>query len=169
MAQAARQYYGYASYAGQAARSGSTAPDRRPDVVVIPGRRSSNPALQGISPQFATAFKVAFAAFAVLAILFAVRVWLSTATVSMLHNVDSLEVTLASAQTKTNELEIQHSVLAGSARISEEATKIGMVAPNDVKYIKVAPQAPVQPEADQTAAPDGTVQNGEPIDSPNVE
>ena len=117
MAQAARQYYGYSRFAGQAARD--LAPERqaRPDVHVIPGQRTSNPALQAISPEHAFAFKLALVIIVTIAVLCSVRVWLSASTVAMLDNVNTIESTLTSAQAKTNELEIQHSILSSSTRI----------------------------------------------------
>lgn len=159
MAQAARQYYGYDSYARRAVRATAPAPQPQPDVVVIPGQRAVNPSLQSISPEFARAFKLAFVIFAVIAILFSVRVFLSTATVSLLHNVNSLESTLASAQTKTNELEIQHSFLAGTMRIEQEAMKLGMVAPTDIKYIKVTIPGKVAINGNGSISLAGTLQN----------
>lgn len=170
MAQAARQLYGYDySYASQAVRAGSPAPGPQGDVVVIPGRRSSNPALQSISPEFARAFKLAFVLFAVAALLFGARVYFSTATVSLLHSVNSLETSLASALTTTNELEIQHSILAGTTRIEEEAAKLGMTAPSDVKYIKVAIPGRVALNSNGSISLAGTLQNIETYYAPRTE
>ncbi len=161
MAQAARQYYGYQRYAASAAHT--AAPERapRPDVRVIPGQRTSNPALQSISPEYALAFKIAIVLIATIAALCAVRVWLSASTVAMLDNVNAIESTLASAQAKTNELEIQHSILSSSTRIEEEATKIGMVAPAEVKYLKVVVPGKVVLNADGSISLIGTLQNVE--------
>lgn len=169
MAQAARQYYGYNSYAGSAARAVQPAPQAQPDVVVIPGRRSSNPALQSISPQLASAFKLMLVALVVLAALCVTRIYLSTATVSLLNNVDSLETTLATSLTKTNELEIQHSVLAGTTRIEQEASGLGMSAPSNVKYIKVVVPGKVALNSNGTISLAGTLQNIEAYYAPKTE
>lgn len=159
MAQAARQYYSYRGYAGSAARS--VAPERapQPDVQVIPGTRSTNPALQSVSPEFARAFKLALVALFALAIICSLRVWLSAATVSMLDNVNALESTLTAAQATTNELEIQHSILSSSIRIEEEATKLGMIAPANVKYIKIVLPGKVALNVDGTISLANTLQN----------
>lgn len=159
MAQAARTYYGYQGYAAQAARS--AAPERmpQPDVQVIPGTRSSNPALQSISPEFARAFKLALVAIVALAVACSLRVWLSAATVGMLDSVGELETTLATTQARTNELEIQHSILSSSTRIEEEAAKIGMVAPTNVKYLKIAVPGKVTLNPDGSIYLAGTLQN----------
>lgn len=161
MAQAARQYYGYSRFTGQAARD--LAPERqaRPDVHVIPGQRTSNPALQAISPEHAFAFKLALVIIVTIAVLCSVRVWLSASTVAMLDNVNTIESTLTSAQAKTNELEIQHSILSSSTRIEEEATKIGMIAPPTVKYLKVVIPGKVVLNADGSISLTGTLQNVE--------
>ncbi len=161
MAQAARQYYGYQRYAASAAHTAGPERAPRPDVCVIPGQRTSNPALQSISPEYALAFKIAIVLIATIAALCAVRVWLSASTVAMLDNVNAIESTLASAQAKTNELEIQHSILSSSTRIEEEATKIGMVAPAEVKYLKVVVPGKVVLNADGSISLIGTLQNVE--------
>lgn len=159
MAQAARQYYSYRGYAGQAVRSAAPERASRPDVQVIPGTRSSNPAFQSISPEFARAFKLVLIAIVALAIVCSLRVWLSAATVSMLDSVNSLESTISSAQATKNELEIQHSILSSSTRIEEEAAKIGMVAPANVKYLKIAMLGKVALNPDGTISLSGTLQN----------
>lgn len=161
MAQAARQYYGYQRYAASAARTAAPERAQRPDVRVIPGQRASNPALQSISPEYAFAFKLAVILIATIAVLCAARVWLSATTVAMLDNVNAIESTLASAQAKTSELEIQHSILSSSTRIEEEATKIGMVAPAEVKYLKVVVPGKVVLNADSSISLAGTLQNVE--------
>lgn len=159
MAQAARQYYSYRGYADQAARSASPGRAPRPDVQVIPGTRSSNPALQSISPEFARAFKLVLVVIVALAIVCSLRVWLSAATVSMLDSVNALESTITSAQATKNELEIQHSILSSSTRIEEEAAKIGMVAPANVKYLKIAMLGKVALNPDGSISLSGTLQN----------
>lgn len=159
MAQAARQYYGYSRYAAQAARSAAPERSARPDVRVIPGQRTSNPALQSISPEYAFAFKLALVIIATIAVLCSVRVWLSATTVAMLDNVSTIESTLTSAQARTNELEIQHSILSSSTRIEEEATNIGMIAPANVKYLKIVVPGKVVLNADGTISLAGTLQN----------
>lgn len=159
MAQAARQYYSYRGYAGQAVRSAAPEHAPRPDVQVIPGTRSTNPALQSISPEFALAFKLALVVIIALAIICSLRVWLSAATVSMLDNVNVLESTLSSAQASTNELEIQHSILSSSSRIEEEATKLGMHAPENVKYLKIVLPGKVALNADGSISLANTLQN----------
>lgn len=161
MAQAARQYHGYSRFAGQAARGLAPKRQARPDVHVIPGQRTSNPALQGISPEHAFAFKLALAIIITIAALCSVRVWLSASTVAMLDNVNTIESTLTSAQAKTNELEIQHSILSSSTRIEEEASKIGMIAPPTVKYLKVVIPGKVVLNADGSISLTGTLQNVE--------
>ena len=148
MAQAARQYYGYTRYAASAVQADAPERASRPDVRVIPGKRASNPALQSISPEYAVAFKL-------------VRVWLSASTVALLENVNAVESTLASAQAKTSELEIQHSILSSSTRIEEEAAKIGMVAPVDVKYLKIVVPGKVVMNPDGSISLAGTLQNVE--------
>lgn len=159
MAQAARQYYGYRGYAEQAVRSASPERALQPDVQVIPGTRSANPALCSISPEFARAFKLVIVIIVAFAAICALRVWMSTATVSMLDNVSSLEVSLSSARATTNELEIQHSILSSSTRIEEEAAKIGMVAPGNVEYLKVVMLGKVALYPDGTLSLSGTIQN----------
>ncbi len=161
MAQAARQYYGYPRYAAQAAHTAAPERASRPDVRVIPGQRTSNPALQSISPEYAFAFKLAIILIVTIAVLCSVRVWLSAATVARLDNVNAIESTLTSAQAKTNELEIQHSILSSSTRIEEEATKIGMVAPENVMYLKIVVPGKVVLNADGSISLAGTLQNVE--------
>lgn len=79
----------------------------------------------------------------------------------MLDNVNTIESTLTSAQAKTNELEIQHSILSSSTRIEEEASKIGMIAPPTVKYLKVVIPGKVVLNADGSISLTGTLQNVE--------
>ena len=93
--------------------------------------------------------------------LCSVRVWLSASTVALLENVNAVESTLASAQAKTSELEIQHSILSSSTRIEEEAAKIGMVAPADVKYLKIVVPGKVVMNPDGSISLAGTLQNVE--------
>lgn len=159
MAQAARQYYSYRGYAGQAARS--VAPERapRPDVQVIPGTRTDNPAFRSISLEFARAFKLALVAVVALAIICTLRVWLSAATVGTLDSVNALESTLSSARATTSELEIQHSILSSSTRIEDEAAKIGMVAPANVEYLKIVLPGKVALNADGSISLANTLQN----------
>lgn len=134
MAQAARVRYESNTYA---------APDRaprreaRPNIRVIPGRRSENPALKGLSPQVVRAFKLALAIIAVVAVVGFFRVALSAATVDKLEQVQSLESELKIAQASGNELEIQHSMLASSSRIEGKAKALGMVQPKKVTYLTV--------------------------------
>lgn len=159
MAQAARQRYGYHAYAASATRSASPERASRPDVRVIPGRRSENPAFQSISDQFAFIFKASLVAIAAIALVCGLRVWLSATTVSMLDNVNTLQGTLASAQATTNELEIQHSILSSSTRIEEEATNIGMHAPDQVKYLKVVVYGKIALNQDGSISLASTLQN----------
>ncbi len=161
MAQAARQYYGYTRYAASAVQTDAPERASRPDVRVIPGKRASNPALQSISPEYAFAFKLALVVIITIAVLCSVRVWLSASTVALLENVNAVESTLASAQAKTSELEIQHSILSSSTRIEEEAAKIGMVAPADVKYLKIVVPGKVVMNPDGSISLAGTLQNVE--------
>lgn len=161
MAQAARQYYGYSRYVASAAHRAAPERQARPDVHVIPGQRTSNPALQSISPEHAFAFKLALVAIVTIAVLCSVRVWLSVSTVAMLDNVNTIESTLVSAQARTNELEIQHSILSSSTRIEDEAVKIGMVAPASVKYLKVVIPGKVVLNVDGSISLAGTLQNVE--------
>lgn len=161
MAQAARQYYGYTRYAASAVQADAPERASRPDVRVIPGKRASNPALQSISPEYAFAFKLALVVIVTIAVLCSVRVWLSASTVALLENVNAVESTLASAQAKTSELEIQHSILLSSTRIEEEAAKIGMVAPVDVKYLKIVVPGKVVMNPDGSISLAGTLQNVE--------
>ena len=134
MAQVARTRYSYYS---------SVAPKRepqatpRPDVRVIPGRRASNPAYQTLSQGTVNAFKFLLVALAIIAVIAGVRVWISSATLASLENVESLQSQLDEAQSSSNELEIQHSILASSSRIEQRATELGMTAPSDVTYLKV--------------------------------
>lgn len=138
MAQAARQRYTYGTsaynYSSRAAR-----PQRstRPDVSVVPGRRADNPAYASIPESFARAFKLLIAVVAVLAVVCGLRIWLWSSTVSALESVDALETSLTTAQAQTNELEIQHSILASSSRIETEAANLGMVAPENITYLKL--------------------------------
>lgn len=159
MAQAARQYHGYDAYSYDA--RGAAAPKRQPSagVRVIPGHRSSNPAYDSIAPEHAFAFKLAIAAIIAIAIVCSARVWLSVSTVAMVDNISSLESTLVSAQARTNELEIQHSILSSSARIEQEAANIGMKAPESVKYIKVVIPGKVVLNFDGSISLSGTLQN----------
>lgn len=161
MAQAARQRYGTLAYADSAARSFAPEPASRPDVRVIPGQRSHNPAYQSIPGHFAFIFKALIFAIAAIALVCSLRVWLSVSTVTMLENVNSLEGTLASAQATTNELEIQHSILSSSTRIEEEATNIGMHAPAQVKYLKIVVPGKVVLNGDGSISLAGTLQNVE--------
>ena len=166
MAQTARyrsRGYSYA-YDGNAARAAR--PERpqrssRPDVRVIPGRRGENPAFAAISPEFARAFKLAIVAVMLIAVICGIRVWLSVTTVSALESANSLESTLESALASTRELEIQHSILASSTRIEEEATKIGMIAPQNINYIKVIMPSTVVTNIDGSISLSGTIQNVE--------
>ncbi len=138
MAQAARQRYTYGTSAyDYSARAARPQRSTRPDVTVIPGRRADNPAYAAIPESFARAFKLLIAVVAVLAIVCGLRIWLWSSTVSALETVDKLETSLATAQAQTNELEIQHSILASSSRIENEAANLGMVAPENITYLKV--------------------------------
>ncbi len=160
MAQAARQRYTYGTsaydYSSRRARP-QRAP--RPDVTVIPGQRSENPAYAAIPEVFARAFKIAIVVLVAVAVMCGVRIWLWTSTVSALDNVDTLETTLASAQAQTNELEIQHSILASSTRIEQEAANYGMVAPDNVTYLKVVIPTKIMMNADGSISLADTIKN----------
>lgn len=159
MAQTVRQHYGYYDYAASTARAIQPERETRPDVRVIPGTRSENPALQAISPAFARAFKLAIVVLVLVASLCAARVWLSSSTVSMLEQANALESTLASAQASTNELEIQHSILSSATRIEQEAANLGMVAPSDVKFLKVPVLGKVVTYSNGSISLAGTIRN----------
>ena len=160
MAQAARQRYTYGTSAYDYS-SRPTRPQRstRPDVTVIPGQRSENPAYAALPETFARAFKYAIAVLVVVAVMCGARIWLWTSTVSALDNVNTLESTLASAQAETNELEIQHSILASSTRIEHEAANLGMVAPENVTYFKVHIPTRIMMNADGSISLADTLKN----------
>ena len=174
MAYAARQRYG-ARFAraydyeteGNAARVAQPRRPRRseesprPGVRVISGSRSTNPALQGISPEYAFAFKLAIVVIVAIAIVCSIRVFLSSSTVAALEQVNALESSIASAQAATNELEIKHSKLSSSARIEQEATNLGMVAPESVTYLKIAIPGKVVLKADGSISLSGTLSNSQ--------
>jgi cell division protein FtsL len=159
MAQVARQQYNRYGYDGSAARVARPVRQPKPDVRVIPGRRSENPALQPISPKMALLFKYAIVAIAIIAVICSVRIWLSVTTVAALENVNSLQSELTTAQASTNELEIKHSILASSSRIESEATNLGMVAPSGVTYLKVILPNKIITNQDGSISLSGTLQN----------
>lgn len=165
MAQAARQRYSY--FDGTAARAYDyssrtqrrTQQKTRPDMTVIPGRRSENPAYATISETFARAFKYTLVILAVLGVICGLRIWLWTSTVSALGSVNELESSLTSAQAQTNELEIQHSILSSSTRIEQEAANLGMVAPENVTYLKVVIPSKIMTNADGSISLADTIKN----------
>lgn len=156
MAQAARARYGY--YSGTAPRR---SPERteRPDIRVIPGRRSQNPALRGLPPAFVRAFALALAVIVFVAAVGFARVALSAATVENLEHTQKLASQLETAQASGNELEIRHSMLASSSRIENKAKALGMVQPDKVTYLSVDLSGVV------ATNPDGTVSLGETLDN----
>ena len=151
MATAARSYYGR-----------SAAPVReprrqiRPDVRVIPGSRSANPALAGLSVGAVHAFKLVLVVAFILAAICGVRVMLAAATVENLQNSKTLTSTLEAQQATSHELEIQHSMLASPARIEAKAAALGMVEPAKVTYIKVKLPKTAEQSAASAAAGTGT-------------
>ena len=173
MAQAARQrsssYRSYADFDtyvyGNTVRTARyEAPQRetrkpRADVHVIDGHRSENPLFQAIPVEYARAFKLALVVVVVLAAICSVRVFLSSSTVPVLESVNALESSLETAKASTNVLEIQHSILASSTRIEAEAANLGMVAPENVTYLKVAIPSKVGTNADGSISLSGTIDN----------
>ena len=156
MAQAARM-----SYESALSAAPRRAPQRqiRPGVRVIPGRRSQNPALRSLSPGAVSAFKAVIVLVALVAVVCGVRVMLSAATVENLQDIKSIESSIDSAQAKSQELEIQHSVLASSSRIEKKAAELGMSAPNKVTYMKVDLSDTVATNADGSISLAGTLAN----------
>lgn len=155
MALAARDYRYYGSAAPQ--RAPRTQP--RPDIRVIPGRRSENPALQALSPQLVKAFKLVVALVVLFALVCGVRVALSVATVEALQVNENLESQLEAAQASGNELEIQRSILAAPDRIKSEAKKLGMVPAGEVTYLTVDVDNTLAKNADGSISLAGTLAN----------
>lgn len=127
--------YGYNAYSAAPKRAPRDEP--RSDVVVIPGRRSENPALKRLSPSAVSAFKAVIVVAVLLALVCGVRVMFSAATVDALETNQELESELETAQDEGDELEIQHSILTSSERIKEKAEALGMTSASDVTYLTV--------------------------------
>lgn len=156
MAQAARTRYDYYSSAAPA-----RTPQRstRPAVRVLPGRGSSNPALQGLPSSTITLFKLVIALLLVFMVVGGIRVWLSASTVTTLSSIQTLESSLEDAQATGSQLEIQHSILTGTTRIEEEASTLGMIEPEEVTYLEVLLPNRIAYNDDGSASLAGTLAN----------
>ncbi len=156
MAQTARRNY---EYRGSAAPKRTPERHNRPDVRVIPGRKSSNPALQGLSSGAISFFRFAMVALVIFAIIGCGRVMFSAATVENLQDINRLESALAAEQATSQELEIQHSVLSQPSRIEKKAKALGMSSPDKVKYITVSLKTPVSVNVDGSISLSRTLSN----------
>lgn len=117
--------WGYVEEYGNAA---APAREPRPSFEVVTGGGLDARVRQGISPAFLGKVKAVAAAAALLLALGGARVALTVATVSQLQAKSDLKAQVTEAQTLSDELKVERSVLSSNSRISRIATQnLGMV------------------------------------------
>lgn len=130
-------YQGSAAYRLDANQEVWEVPARR-SLQVMEGGGLDARARAGVTPGFVTLARLA-ALFVVLFMVFgAVRVTLTTATVSCLREVSTVETQVSEARNTRTELQVERSVLSSVDRIQRIATEnYGMVYATDVDTISV--------------------------------
>lgn len=147
---------------GSAARNLSAAPEReRLSTSPRPERTPSRQAqprqqvqvVRGTgsvpAPRTAPAFSVgrvvamAVAALVVVAVAACIRLALSSAAIATSLDSQQISNSIQDARTASTSLEIEQSTLANPARISAEAKRLGMAAPESVGVIELAPDVVV--------------------------
>lgn len=130
--------------------------EARPSFEVVSGGGLDARVRRGVSPRFVVAVRAVVAAFVVFVALSAVRVALTTATVSVLRDNASLKAQIEDAQVLDAELRVERSVLSGNSRITRIATQnYGMVAA-DERLSVALPAAEADGDAAQAAPAAGT-------------
>ena len=143
-------------YQGSAAyqldyRQTSALPVRRPLSVVEGGRGSRSASQASTAPARALALVVALGL--CLAILGAIRIAFTTATVTSLREIERAESTLAEERATMTELQVERSVLSSADRIQRIATQnYGMVYASEVDTVVIDLDTPSAEEGSAEAA-----------------
>ena len=128
-------------YQGSAAyqldyRQTSALPARRPLSVVEGGRGSRSASQASAAPARALALVLALGI--CFAILGAIRIAFTTATVTSLRNIERAESTVAEERATMTELQVERSVLSSADRIQRIATQnYGMVYATEVDTVVI--------------------------------
>ncbi len=141
-------YGGSAAYQLDSYQSAWEAPVRRPLSVHEGGHRDARSRQQATS-HVATIARVAVTLAVVFAVLGAVRVALTVATVSCLKDISTAEGVVAAERVTRTELQVERSALSSADRIQRIATQnYGMVYATDVETITLPAQAGDEASAD---------------------
>ncbi len=122
------RYYGSTAYAYDALPQEGVPERQAVRLEVIEGGGLDAQARRAVSPGFVRIVRRAMLAFALIAVLGAVRVAMTTQTVVLLNNNLALRSDIAAAEQVNSDLKIERSVLSSSTRITRIATQnYGMV------------------------------------------
>lgn len=153
------RYQGSVAYQaeGTATRRERNVSERAASFEVVSGGGLDAQARRGVSQQFVARVRAVVAVAAVLLVLGAARVAISSATVAMLTANEGLKTEISETETANGELKIARSVLSSNSRITRIATQnLGMVTPTSYEVLTVAPSADDADDAAQAdAQPDG--------------
>ena len=154
-------------YQGSAAyqldyRQAQTLPVRRPLSVVEGGRNSRRASQTASAPARALALVLALGV--CFAVLGAIRIAFTTATVTSLRQIERAESSLAEEQATMTELQVERSVLSSADRIQRIATQnYGMVYASEVDTVVIdletteagegSAEAAQAEDADEVASP----------------
>ena len=132
-------YYsaGYYSSSAVAVPSRQTKDQPRPNVRVHIGQRSKNPNYKTLPEIAPLIFKSAIVLIFIVAVLLGVRVWVSINIVSQLQQVQSVSEQVSDSRALASDLELQHSQLAATSRINDEAVKLGLNYSKSAERISV--------------------------------
>ncbi len=130
-----------------------------PSFEVVSGGGLDAKVRRGVSYEFLVRVAVVCSIALALLVIGAVRVVLSTATVSALRANATLRTEVSEAQSLNEELKIERSVLSSSTRIGRIATQnYGMVFSGETMSVNIAEDAAIADEAaDATATEDSQV------------
>ncbi len=130
-----------------------------PSFEVVSGGGLDAKVRRGVSYEFLVRVAVVCSIALALLVIGAVRVVLSTATVSALRANATLRTEVSEAQSLNEELKIERSVLSSSTRIGRIATQnYGMVFSGETMSVNIAEDAAIADEAaDATATEDAQV------------
>ncbi len=123
-----------------------------PSLEVVSGGGLDAQARRGVSYEFLVRVAVVCSIALALLVVGAVRVVLSTATVSALRANATLRTEVSEAQSLNDELKIERSVLSSSTRIGRIATQnYGMVFSGETMSVNIAEDVPDAAAADAAA------------------
>ena len=137
----------------------------RASLEVVEGGGLDARVRRGVSARFLARFRVALLAVAVLFVLGAARVALTSGTVRLLQENSSLKTQISEVEASSSDLKIARSVLSSNSRIARIATQnLGMVLATGHDTVDASPYLDPSPAAG-TAQADGDAAQASPAGS----